>query len=286
MLAGCGDDYMYFAMPRKECRGLKRIMTEDQSAEPGAGTCRKIKSKFPDGLAGREMIHHHHHRQRKGRLDTYNIPPQFLYGGGSSSSSSTRSPDGVLASNYSLKSELEKIRLEDHYFLRPSSTAAADADATLEPDEYPDPENINLSSLMSRMRQIRSSGQIQYRIPKKRRRADEPKPRAEGELEDDELETVTIQRQKRVKKNPRGPRGEKEKERGKEKERERERERRRVREWRKRERGGLLRPACHPPMVLETILECHPPMALDDEQFDAMEAEMEAEGSEMKLVVE
>ncbi|KAH8150849.1 uncharacterized protein LAJ45_05030 [Morchella importuna] len=171
------------------------------------------------------------------RLDTYNIPPQFLYGGGSSSSSSTRSPDGVLASNYSLKSELEKIRLEDHYFLRPSSTAAADADATLEPDEYPDPENINLSSLMSRMRQIRSSGQIQYRIPKKRRRADEPKPRAEGELEDDELETVTIQRQKRVKKNPRGPRGEKEKERGKEKEKERGKEKEREREREREEEG-------------------------------------------------
>lgn len=152
-----------------------------------------------------------------------------------------------------------------------------------------DSENINLISLMSRMRQIRSSGQIQYRIPKKRRRADEPKPTAEGELEDDEHETVTIQRQKRVKKNPRGPKREKEKERGKEKEREREEERRRVsreRGWRKRERGGLLRPACHPPMVLETIMECHPPMALDDEQFDAMEAEVEVEELEMKLVVE
>ncbi|KAH0606615.1 uncharacterized protein H6S33_003449 [Morchella sextelata] len=196
------------------------------------------------------------------RLDTHNIPRQFLSGGGGSSS--TRSPHGVLASNCSLKSELENIRLEDHCFVPPAAAA-------LDPDEYPDPENINLNSLMSRMRQIRSSGQIQYRIPKKRRREDEPKARGEGELEEEELEIVTIQRQKRVKKNPRGPRGEKEK------------VEKRVRKER---RGWLLRPACHPPMVLETIPECHPPMALDDSQFGAVEAEAEAEGSEMKLVVE
>lgn len=116
--------------------------------------------------------------------------------------SPTPSPPTTFTNNTSMQTELDKIVLLDHCY-----------DTRDQDDSYL-PENINRDSLIQRIRAIRSSGQIQYRIPKRRKKDSTRKRKAEGDaIEDGELselsdELVTVTRQKRVKRAPIRPRNE------------------------------------------------------------------------------
>lgn len=106
--------------------------------------------------------------------------------------------DDSFTNNMSMKSELENIVFLDHCH------DSRDTD-----DNYL-PENINYESLISRIRAIRGSSQIQYRVPRKRTSESTRKPKSVGDMEVDDFddqaelsdEIVTINRQKRVKKLP------------------------------------------------------------------------------------
>lgn len=102
-----------------------------------------------------------------------------------------------------MKSELESIVFLDHCHVQNNP----DAD-----DDYL-PENINYSSLLSRIRAIRGSSQIQYRVPRKRTTEGTRKLKSADDMEVDDLaeldnqaelsdEIVTVDRQKRVKRLP------------------------------------------------------------------------------------
>lgn len=109
--------------------------------------------------------------------------------------------DDSFTNNMSMKSELENIVFLDH------------CHDNRDTDDNYLPENINYDSLISRIRAIRGSSQIQYRIPRKRASESTRKLKSVDDMEVDDLaelddhaelsdEIVTVNRQKRVKRLP------------------------------------------------------------------------------------
>lgn len=106
--------------------------------------------------------------------------------------------DDSFTNNMSMKSELENIVFLDH------------CHDNRDTDDNYLPENVNYESLISRIRAIRGSSQIQYRVPRKRASESTRKPKSAGDMEVDDFddqaelsdEIVTINRQKRVKRLP------------------------------------------------------------------------------------
>lgn len=110
---------------------------------------------------------------------------------------STPSPPAVFTNNFSMQTALDQIALPD-----PSHDSPG-----LDEDFPPE---ISRAALISRIRAIRSSGQIQYRVPKRRREGDPKKRKLSEDVEGDQAElsdeVVTVYRQKRVKRAPTRPR--------------------------------------------------------------------------------